>query len=130
MCTTAFLCLLLIETRAHSVMCERLAVSSGFGGAKILTNVSESSGGSCGKDTHPTEQLSLTQPVIHAPPAHFVTSQPDAFAGVELVSRATSISRKRRNWETRQCQSKARKRAEREAKRKLMAQPENQSRSF
>ena len=49
---------------------------------------------------------------------------PDFFTGVELVSRATYISRKRRNWETRQRQSKAYKRAEREAKRKLMVQPE------
>ena len=40
------------------------------------------------------------------------------------MSRATYISRKRRNWETRQRQSKAYKRAEREAKRKLLAQPE------
>ena len=49
---------------------------------------------------------------------------PDVSTGVELVSRATYISRKRRNWETRQRQSKAYKRAEREAKRKLMVQPE------
>ena len=31
-------------TRARSVVCERLAVSAGFGGARILTNFSESSG--------------------------------------------------------------------------------------
>ena len=98
--------------RAQSVVCESLAVSPGFGGAGILTNSSESSGGSCGKDTP------------QAPPAHIVTSQPDVFTGVELVSRATYISRKRRNWETRRQQSKACKRAERQAKRKLMAQLE------
>ena len=51
-------------------------------------------------------------------------AQPDVFTGVELVSRATYISRKRRNWETRQRQSKACKKAERDAKRKLMAQSE------
>ena len=78
----------------------------------ILTNFSESSGWSCGKDTHVAEHMSFTQLVL------------DVFTGVELVSRATYISRKRRNWETRQLQSKACKRAEREAKRKLMAQPE------
>ena len=49
--------------------------------------------------------------------------QPAVFSGVELVSRATNISRKGRNWETIQRQSKAYKRAEREAKRKLLAQP-------
>ena len=62
---------------------------------------------------------------------HFVTSQPDVvaqsvpyvFTNVELV-RATYISRKRQNWETRRRQSKAFKSAERAAKRKLMAQPE------
>ena len=83
-------------TRAHSVVCESLAVSPGFGGAALLTNSSELSGGSCGKDTHPAEHTSLTQPAIQAPPAHFVTSRPDVFTGVELVSRATYISRKRR----------------------------------
>ena len=36
-----------------------------------------------------TEHMSLTQPAIQASPAHFVTSQPDGFTGVELVSRAT-----------------------------------------
>ena len=81
------------------VVCESRAVSPCFSGAGILTNSSESSGGSCGKDT------------IQVSPAH-------------LLSRATYISRKRRDWETRQRQSKACKRAEREAKRKLMAQPE------
>ena len=52
------------------------------------------------------------------------SSQPDVFTGVELVSRATYIRRKRRHWETRQRHSKACKRAERKAKRKLMAQLE------
>ena len=99
-------------TGAHSVVCERLAVPSGSGGARTLMNSSKSSGGSCGKDTHPTEHMSLTQLAIQASSAHFVTTQPDGFAGVELVSRATYISRKRRNWETRRQESKACKRAE------------------
>ena len=41
---------------AHSIKSQRLAVSSGIGGASILENLSESSGGSCGKDTHLAEQ--------------------------------------------------------------------------
>ena len=45
-------------------------------------------------------------------------------SGVELVSRAAFISRKIRNRETCRRQSKAFKRAQREAKRKLVAQPE------
>ena len=97
---------------------------SGFGGTRILENLSESSGGSCGKDTHLAEQVSLTQPATHASPAHFYTFQLEVFSGVELVSRATYVIRKRRNWETRQRKSKAYKRAEGEAKRKLFAQPE------
>ena len=72
---------------------------------RILTNFSKSSVGSCG-----------AQLVIHVFLAHFVTSEPDVFTGVELVSRATYISRKTRNLETRQRQYKAYKRAEREAK--------------
>ena len=44
--------------------------------------------------------------------------------GVELVSRATYISRKKRNLETVQRQSKALKKAQRDAKRKFVAQPE------
>ena len=87
-------------------------------------NSFESSGGSCGKDTHPVEHMSLMQLAIQASPAHFVTSQPDGFAGVQLVSRATHINGRRRNWETRRQQSKACKRTEREAKRKLTVQPE------
>ena len=82
-------------------------------------NSSELSGGSWVKDAHPAEHMSLMQPATPASPTHFVTSQPDCFTGVELVSRATYIGRKRRNWETRRQQSKARKRAEREARRKL-----------
>ena len=97
---------------------------SGFGGARTLENLSESSGGSCGNDTHLAEQVSLTQPATHASPAHFYTFQLEVFSGVELVSRATYIIRKRRNWETRQRKSKAYKRAEGEAKRELLAQPE------
>ena len=53
-----------------------------------------------------------------AHPVSFVPS------GVELVSRATYISRKKRNLETCWRQSKALKRVQREAKRKLVAQPE------
>ena len=108
-------------TRAHSVVCERHAISSGFGGGRCWVNSSKSSARSGGKDTHPEKHMSLTQPAIQASPAHFVTSQPDGFSEVELVSRTTYIGRKRRNLETRRRQSKA---AEREAKRKLMAQPE------
>ena len=40
------------------------------------------------------------------------------------MSRATYISRKKRNFETVQRQSKALKRAQRDAKRKFVAQPE------
>ena len=53
-----------------------------------------------------------------AHPVPFVPS------GVELVSRATYISRKKRNRETCWRQCKALKRVQREAKRKLVAQPE------
>ena len=44
--------------------------------------------------------------------------------GLELVSRATYISRKKRNLDTVQRQSKALKKAQRDAKRKFVAQPE------
>ena len=64
------------------------------------------SGGSCGKGTTP---------------AYLASSQP---GGVELVSRATYTSRKKRNFETVQRQSKALKIAQRDAKRKFVAQPE------
>ena len=79
---------------------------------------------SCGKETHLAEQMPVTQLVIHVSAAHFVTSQPGVFTGVELVSRAANISRKRRNWETRRRQSNSCKRTEREVKRNLVAQPE------
>ena len=45
-------------------------------------------------------------------------------SGVELVSRATYISRKKRNLGTVQRQSKALEKAQRDAKRKFVAQPE------
>ena len=65
-------------------------------------------------------------------PAHLARSQPGVstqfahvgYPGVELVSRATYISRKKRNLETVQRQSKALKKAQRDAKRKFVAQPE------
>ena len=78
--------------------CVDRAVSHGFDVAM--------SGGSCGKD---------------ASPAHV------GYPGVELVSRATYISRKKRNLETVQRQSKALKKAQRDAKRKFIAQPEIRS---
>ena len=89
--------------------CADRAVSHGFDVAL--------SGGTCGKDTSP---------------AHLARSQPDVstqcalvgYPRVELVSRATYISRKKRNLETVQRQSKALKRAQRDAKRKFVAQPE------
>ena len=46
------------------------------------------------------------------------------YSGVELVSRATYISRKKRNLETVQRHSKALKKAQRNAKRKFIAQQE------
>ena len=64
------------------------------------------SGGSCGKGTSP---------------AYLARSQSGE---VEVVSRATHISRKKRNLETVQRQSKALKKAQRDAKRKFVAQPE------
>ena len=83
-CKTVFVCLLsmeqeLIQLRAKAWL--------------FLLAPSESSGGSCGKETHPAEHMSLMQLAIQASPAHFVTSQPDGFIGVELVSRATYNSR-------------------------------------
>ena len=53
--------------------------------------------------------------------AHTVSFVP---SGVELVSRATNINRKKRNREACWRQSKALKRVRREAKRRLVAQPE------
>ena len=89
--------------------CVERAVSHGFD--------IDRSGGTCGKDTSP---------------AHLARSQPDVgtqcaqvdYPGIELVSRATYISRKKRNLETVQRQSKALKKAQRDAKRKFVAQPE------
>ena len=65
-------------------------------------------------------------------PAHLARSQPGvstqcahvSYPGVELVSRATYTSRKKRNLETVQRQSKALKKVQRDAKRKFVAQPE------
>ena len=129
-CTIAFLCLLLV---GQELIPRCVFASSGLGKAReqsvatsfsaevsaplscmlsSLTNFSKSSGESFGKDTRHAAHMSFTQPM------------PDVFTCVELVSRASYINRKRRNWETRQRQSKAYNRAEREAKRKLMVQPE------
>ena len=58
------------------------------------------------------------QRMFSALPVSFVPS------GVELVSRNTRINRKKRNRETCWRQSKALKRVQREARRKLVAQPE------
>ena len=69
------------------------AVLAGLGCTKFLPGGQKSSIRSCRKDTHLAEQMSFTHPVIHASPAHFVTSQPDVLTGVELVSRATYISK-------------------------------------
>ena len=52
-------------------------------GPRALTNSSESSARSCGKDT------------LQAPLAQYDTFHPDVFSSVELVARATNISRKR-----------------------------------
>ena len=75
------------------------------------------SGGSCGKGTSPA-YLARSQPGVSTQCAHV------GYPGVELVSRATYISRKKRNLETVQRQSKALKKAQRDAKRKFVAQPE------
>ena len=75
------------------------------------------SGGSCGKGTSPA-YLARSQPDVSTQCAHV------GYPGVELVSRATYISRKKRNLETVQRQSKALKKAQRGAKRKFVAQPE------
>ena len=75
------------------------------------------SGGSCGKGTSPAH-LARSQPGVSTQCAHV------GYPGVELVSRATYISRKKRNLETVQRQSKALKKAQRDAKRKSVAQPE------
>ena len=74
------------------------------------------SGGSCGKGTSPAH-LARSQPGVS-------TQCANGYPGNELVSRATYISRKKRNLETVQRQSKALKKAQRDAKLKLVAQPE------
>ena len=67
------------------------------------------SGGTCGKDTSPAH-LARSQPDVSTQCAHV------CYPGVDLVSRATHVSRKKRNLETVQRQ--------RDAKRKFVAQPE------
>ena len=89
--------------------CVDRAVSDGF-------DVTMSSG-SCGKDTSPAH-LARSQSGVGTQYAH------NGYPGVELVSRATYFSRKRRNLETVQRHSKALKKAQRDAKRKFVAQPE------
>ena len=89
--------------------CVGRVVSHGFDG--------NMSGGACGKDTSPV---------------HFARSQPDdvaqyahvGYPGVELASRATYIGRKKRNRETVHRHTKALMKAQRDAKRKFVAQPE------
>ena len=75
------------------------------------------SGGSCGKGTSPAH-LARSQPGVSTQCAHV------GYPGVALVSRATYISRKKRNLEMVQRQSKALKKSQRDAKRKFVAQPE------
>ena len=89
--------------------CVDRAVSHGFDVAM--------SGGSCGKDTSPAH-LARSQPGVGTQYAHV------GYPGVELVSRATYINRKKRNLEAVQRHSKALKKAQRDAKRKFIAQPE------
>ena len=89
--------------------CVERAVSHGFDVAL--------SGGSCGKGTSPA-YLARSQPGVSTQFAHV------GYPRVELVSRATYISKKKRNLETVQRQSKALKKAQRDAKRKFVAQPE------
>ena len=76
--------------------CADSAVSQGFDVAM--------SGGSCGKDTSPAH-LARSQPGVSTQCAHV------GYPGVEWVSRATYISRKKRNLETVQRQSKALKKS-------------------
>ena len=97
------------STVVQGKSCVDRAVSHGFDMGR--------SGGSCGKDTS-SAHLARSQPGVGAQHAHV------GYPGVELVSRATYISRKKRNLETVQRQSKALKRAQRDAKRKFVAQPE------
>ena len=81
-----------------------------------LRNVTstESSG-----ESHGT--VTVTRTAQRMPSAHLVPVVP---SGVELVSRASYISRKKRNRETCWRQSKALNSAQPEVKRKLVAQPE------
>ena len=79
-----------------------------------VTSTPESSGESYGTVT-------VTRAAQRMSSALFVLVVP---SGVELVSRATYISRKKRNRETCWRQSKALKRVQREGKRELVAQPE------
>ena len=88
---------------------ESSAVSHGFDVAL--------SGGTCGKDTSPAH-LARSQPDVSTQCAHV------GYPGVDLVSRVTYISRKKRNLETVQRHSKALKKTQRDAKRKFVAQPE------
>ena len=76
--------------------CVDRAVSHGFDGTV--------SGGSCGKDTS-LAHLARSRPGVSTQCAHV------GYPGVELVSRATYISRKKRNLETVQRQSKALKKS-------------------
>ena len=89
--------------------CVDRAVSHGFDVAI--------SGGSCGKDTS-LAHLARSQPGVGTQYAHV------GYLGVELVSRATYTSRKKRNLEAVQRHSKALKKAQRDAKRQFIAQPE------
>ena len=79
-----------------------------------VTSTPESSGESYGTVT-------ATRTAQRMSSAHLVPVVP---SGVELVSLATYISRKKRNRETCWRQSKALMRVQSEAKRKLVAQPE------
>ena len=82
---------------------------------KNTTNTHGSSGELHGTITDPHTAQRKSSSAL---PVSFVPS------GVELVSRNTYISRKKRNRETCWRQSKPLKRVQREAKRKLVAQPE------
>ena len=79
---------------------------------KNVTSTPESSGESHGRGARSAQCVSSARLVPVFP------------SGVELVSRATYSSTKKRNHETCLRQSKALKRAQRETKRKLVAQPE------
>ena len=83
------------------------------GPLRNASNTPEPSGESHGTETRAAQRTSSAHSVLFSP------------SGVELVSWATYISRKKRNRETCWRQSKALKRVQREAKRKLVAQPES-----